>query len=109
MTHAHIIYMTFKIFRRKIEKEGAFKCPNLKENLLNLARMFALNELIANDCSSLYETGYFSMGVGQTLLDAAKALMTKLRPQMIPLIEACEFPDFLLVSCIGNSYGDIYE
>lgn len=46
MTHAHIIYMTFKIFVESIEQPGAFKCPNLKENLRNLARMFALNELI---------------------------------------------------------------
>ena len=28
---------------------------------------------------------------------------------MIPLIEAWEFPDEVLISCIGNSYGDIYE
>ena len=35
--------------------------------------------------------------------------MIKLRPQMIPLIESWEFPDSVLVSAIGNSYGDIYE
>ncbi len=28
---------------------------------------------------------------------------------MIPLIEAWDLPDHLLVSAIGNSYGDIYE
>ena len=35
--------------------------------------------------------------------------MPKLRPQMIPLVESWALPDSLLVSCIGNSYGDIYE
>ena len=28
---------------------------------------------------------------------------------MIPLIEAFEIPDEVINSCIGNSYGDIYE
>ena len=49
------------------------------------------------------------MGMGPILLDAAKILMSKLRPQMIALIEAYDQPDCLLMSCIGNSYGDIYE
>jgi len=49
------------------------------------------------------------MGMGHILLDAAKIIMSKLRLQMIPLIEAYDQPDCLLMSCIGNSYGDIYE
>ena len=36
-------------------------------------------------------------------------MMKELRPQMIPLIESWEFPDEILISAIGNSYGDIYE
>lgn len=36
-------------------------------------------------------------------------MANELRPQMIPLIEATGFPDELLCSAIGNSYGDIYE
>lgn len=28
---------------------------------------------------------------------------------MIPLVEAFGYPDSVLVSAIGNSYGDIYE
>ena len=28
---------------------------------------------------------------------------------MIPLIESWEYPDEILISAIGNSYGDIYE
>jgi hypothetical protein len=36
-------------------------------------------------------------------------MMVKLRPQMIPLVEAIGIPDGQLTSAIGNSYGDIYE
>ena len=33
----------------------------------------------------------------------------ELRPQMIPLVESIYYPDDLMPSVIGNSYGDIYE
>lgn len=49
------------------------------------------------------------MGTHSILLDAQKKIMNKVRPQMIPLVEAWGFPDSYLVSAIGNSYGDIYE
>lgn len=74
----------------------------------DLARVFALNEL-SNDSVANYETGHFQMGTHSILLDAQKKIMNKVRPQMIPLVEAWGFPDSYLVSAIGNSYGDIYE
>ena len=40
---------------------------------------------------------------------ALKLLLERIRPQIIPLIESFELPDSVLVSAIGNSYGDIYE
>ena len=41
--------------------------------------------------------------------DAFKTILKILRPQAIPLIELYNLPDFVNVSSIGNSYGDIYE
>ena len=35
--------------------------------------------------------------------------MTQIRPYAISIIEAYGIPDEVLVSAIGNSYGDIYE
>jgi len=37
------------------------------------------------------------------------SMAMELRPQMIPLIEVIGFPDEMICSAIGNSYGDIYE
>ena len=68
MASAHIMYLTFKYFMQSIEETG-FKCPNVKENLYNLARVFALTEL-QKDSSALYEAGYFQMGTAPLLLDA---------------------------------------
>ena len=74
-----------------------------------LLRLYALTEIKNNDSSTLYEAGYFGPGTASILMEATKKLLVELRPQMIPLIEAWEFPDEVLVSAIGNSYGDIYE
>ena len=107
MAHSHIMYLTFKYFMQSIE-QSVSKCPHIKENLLNLAKLYALSE-IHNDSSALYETGYFTMGTGPILLDAMKHMMSLIRPQLIPLVESFEYSDNVLISAIGNSYGDIYE
>jgi Acyl-CoA oxidase len=110
MAHAHMMYVTFQIFRAALDRPDQIKCPKLKEHLKDLARVYAINELLnGQDTSAVYEAGHFPAGISQTLLNAQKGLMTKLRPQMIPLIEAWDFQDSQLVSAIGNSYGDIYE
>jgi len=101
------MYVTFKNFLDHINK-NTYKCPKVKENLSLLAKIYALHEL-SLDSVPLYETGFFSLGTAQHILEAQKQLMIQLRPQMIPLVEAFGYPDGVLVSAIGNSYGDIYE
>ena len=74
-------------------------------NLCALLGLTWLQEYKANG----YDAGYFQKGA-QTLMDEAiKLLLAKLRPQMIPLVEQWKFDDNVLMSAIGNSYGDIYE
>ena len=41
--------------------------------------------------------------------EAFKLLLQRLRPQLISLTEIHASSDKLLMSAIGNSYGDIYE
>ena len=108
MAHAHMIYVVFKLFRAWIE-DPKIKCGGIRKNLQNLLRLLALTELTVADSSSNYENGYFAPGTHEILMEASKKLMKELRPQMIPLIEAFEIPDEVINSCIGNSYGDIYE
>ncbi len=61
MAHAHIMYVTFKNFLTHLESH-AYKCPKVKENLVLLAKVYALHELTL-DSTALYETGYFTLGV----------------------------------------------
>ena len=70
-------------------------------------RIFAIKTLL-QDTQGLYECGYFNKGSQKLVEDSMHALLTELRPQMIPLVEsfaidACDY------NTIGNKYGDIYE
>jgi acyl-CoA oxidase len=109
MAQSHIMYVTFKIFRSAVEDQSKIKCNGVRKNLQLLLKVFALSELLGADGATLYEAGFFQSGVAQILVDANKKLMKYLRPQMIPLIESWGIPDEILVSAIGNKYGDIYE
>ena len=56
-----------------------------------------------------YDAGYFEKGTQVLMGEAIKILLTRIRPQVIPLVELWGYHDTELVSAIGNSYGDIYE
>ena len=107
MAHAHIMLVTFKYFLQTIEGDS-IKCPKNKENLLNLARVYVMHEL-QQDSQPLYETGYFQVGTAPLLLQGMKHVIDLIRPQLIPLVEAWQISDSVIVSSIGNEYGDIYE
>ncbi len=87
----HIKYVTFKFFLQSIENSN-FKCQNLKNNLANLAKVYALTEL-QQDSVALYEAGYFSVGTAPIILDAQKHMMNLIRPQLLSLVEAWEYSD----------------
>ena len=104
----HFRYLTFYIFRQKVT-DGSIKCKKLEGHLRNLCVLYGLTAL-KKDCSPLYESGYFSGKPFSEYIDeAVKFILKEIRPHAINLIEGYELSDDILVSAIGNSYGDIYE
>ena len=113
VSQLHIKYVTFFIFKRRCTDIAQVKCGNARVHLTNLCLLYGLNQLYA-DPAACYESGYFTDQDGQTrfshiLLEALKLLNKRIRPYAIPLIESLDFSDDILLSAIGNSYGDIYE
>mmetsp|Transcript_39599 Transcript_39599/g.38142 ORF Transcript_39599/g.38142 Transcript_39599/m.38142 type:complete len:94 (+) Transcript_39599:1546-1827(+) len=78
MSLLHTRYIVFKVFKEDIAKRKT-KCPKIMENLQLILKVFALNELTL-DIQGLYESGYFSSGMGQILNEALKDAYVKLRP-----------------------------
>lgn len=69
-------------------------------------RINAIKSLIEN-CGAVYESQFFAPSAFNLMKMALDLLTEKLRPQLIPLVEA--FPLSDSPSNIGNHYGDIYE
>jgi hypothetical protein len=105
MAELHIKVICFKIFKETISK---FRCPKLRENMTNLCSLMGLH-FIEGSTVYGYDSGYFDKGSYALINEAVKLLLTKLRPQILPLVELWGVRDSEIVSAIGNSYGDIYE
>ena len=88
---------------------NTIKCKNLEAHLTNLCILYGLTSL-QKDISACYEIGFFSELPYSTFInDAVKVILKRIRPYAISIIESIGISDDLLVSAIGNSYGDIYE
>ena len=102
---AHLYAVTLKIYR---DHSKAPKCKSLKGHMDNLCALYGLCNL-KSDLSGLYECGYFQPGATDLIDKGIKHMLSKLRPQILNLIEVFPFTDNVLMSAVGNSYGDIYE
>lgn len=107
MTRAHIKCVAATIFYNKIT-QTPIKDPKVKEHLLLLFVIFALEELLLNSVSC-YDSGFFAPGSLKNMQIAMNESIRDLRPQMVGLAEVWHGTDDWRPSTIGNSYGDIFE
>ena len=111
VSQLHIMYVTFVIFREKIEEKSYLKCPNNVKNLTNLCILLGLG-LINDNISTCYQSGYLqNAGVdfSSLIFEAIKIVNLRIRPVALSIVESLPISDEALCSAIGNSYGDIYE
>ena len=112
ISEAHIRFITFYLFKEKVQDQNEVKCPQNKINLTNLCLLYGLTQL-NNNLNACYESGYFNSDnqviYSNLILDAIKQVNLRIRPQALNIIECIEISDDTLQSAIGNSYGDIYE
>jgi len=107
MTKAHFKYLQFCLFRKQCE-EGQFKDPRNTKLMELVGKVYCLQELL-EDCSAVYDSGFFSPGCLRAMQLAMEKCVADLRPQFIPLVETPYLPDHITPSVIGNEHGDIYE
>lgn len=105
MIKAHIECVRFQLMIDQVNGRK-FKDPRVKEILLDMYRIAAWASLIKN-CSDVFETGYFAPQAVKMIKLASDKLIAKVRPQLIPIVEACQLLE--VASNIGNKYGDCYE
>ncbi|GFR44234.1 hypothetical protein Agub_g5369 [Astrephomene gubernaculifera] len=78
--------------------------------LRQLAALFALEQLErGGGGAALLEDGYMSAAQAASLRVAHRGLLTALRPNAVPLVDAFAFTDYHLNSALGRSDGDVYR
>jgi acyl-CoA oxidase len=104
----HLTYYIYWAAKRHLTQINPPKCPNVRKHLENMILIYGLNEL-SQDSRTLYECGYLKAGDRERIWESLKTKITEVRPQVVNIVDAFDYPDFVINSCIGNSYGDIYE
>lgn len=107
MVRSHIDYIVFLIFRTQIDSVD-LKDARTKPILYDLYRVAVIKSITEN-IGPCYDSGILSPSSSKLLAEVLDQTIRKLRPQLIPLVEARAFPDLVIPSNIGNYYGDIYE
>ena len=105
MATIHIQCVNFNI---SVEALPKIACPKFRQHVTNLVCLMGLTHLQQNGGIG-YESGFLSAGSLVLINDAFKELLVRIRPQFIALVELFPASDNVLMSAIGNSYGDIYE
>ena len=78
MVQAHIKYLNFHLFLTTVD-EKKFQKDNLKQILLDLARVYALKSLI-EDCGPVFASGFFISAALTNMKQAFDLVIKRIRP-----------------------------
>ena len=104
---AHFKYLNLHIFCTRLH-ELKLKDARILPLMMDLLRVTALKDLI-DEGAVLFAAGFFAPEAHRQMREGLDLVVKRLRPQLLPLSEAWNWPDEVAPSSIGNSYGDILE
>eukprot|EP00388_Colpodella_angusta_P000604 GDKJ01002127.1.p1 GENE.GDKJ01002127.1~~GDKJ01002127.1.p1 ORF type:complete len:712 (-),score=188.43 GDKJ01002127.1:1388-3499(-) len=107
ITLAHAHYLILKCFVDKISRLPADKAAEGKV-LSALAQLYALHQY-DKTFPEFLSVGVFNSKDYMNVLPAIKDVLKLLRPNAIALVDAWNFPDYLLNSTLGRYDGRAYE
>jgi acyl-CoA oxidase len=84
------------------------KDDRLKRVLRRLASLYALYHL-EKDLGEFMEVGILSPSDAEKVHHAVLDLLKQIRPDAVALVDAFNFPDYLLKSSLGRFDGNVYE
>lgn len=107
MVRAHMTYLNYFVYRSDVEKHQ-FTDARIRPILMDLVKICSLRSLL-DDPGAVFDSGYFAPSAWKNMNLALDSLIKKIRPQLLPLGEIKNYPDYMIMTNIGNSFGDIYE
>jgi len=104
---AHCMYtilLSFVNFVDKSRSAGA----GIQDALRDLCHLFALYHM-EKELGEFLEAGAFSARQSEWIHESVEQMLTKVRPNAVPLVDAFNFSDRDLNSALGRYDGNVYE
>jgi acyl-CoA oxidase len=106
-SHAHSQYIVLNNFIQALERIRSDQ-PALYPVMKRLCDLYALIT-IEKELGQFTEDGFISENQAGLVKSRVRGLLKELRPDVIGLVDAFDFPDFLLNSALGRYDGKVYE
>ncbi|XP_066268561.1 peroxisomal acyl-coenzyme A oxidase 1-like [Branchiostoma lanceolatum] len=103
---AHSQYFVVKNFAERLTDSTLDS--SISDVLTRLCQLHALHGLV-NNSGDFLEAGYLTGTDVRQARRHINALMAKLRPDAVALVDAFDFPDGILKSVLGRYDGNVYE
>ncbi|XP_052764216.1 peroxisomal acyl-coenzyme A oxidase 1-like isoform X2 [Mya arenaria] len=102
----HSYAYTVRTFNAVIQARASD--PNVAKALTSLCQLFAVNGILQR-LGDFLQDGYLSGQQAAMLADKQLALFADIRPNAVALVDAFDYPDQVLGSCLGRYDGNVYE
>ncbi|XP_062581682.1 peroxisomal acyl-coenzyme A oxidase 1-like [Saccostrea cucullata] len=79
-----------------------------KDVLMALCRLYAVHGIVEN-LGEFIQDGYFSPQQVSILQNKLADLLAEIRPNAVALVDAFDYPDKILDSCLGRYDGQVYQ
>ncbi|XP_048728454.1 peroxisomal acyl-coenzyme A oxidase 1-like [Ostrea edulis] len=76
--------------------------------MTSLCKLYAVHGIITN-LGEFIQDGFFSSTQVQILQNKLMSLLADIRPNAVTLVDAFDYPDSVLQSCIGRYDGQVYQ
>jgi hypothetical protein len=108
LSKMHCLFTIVFSFSATLESEVKPRHPQLYPALKRLCDLFALYQ-VEQEMRFFLEGGYLSSEQAVMVRQAVRGLLVALRPDAVALVDAFNFSDHSLNSCLGRYDGRVYE
>jgi acyl-CoA oxidase len=105
---AHCQFILVKNFITALDSEDLKDKHAIKHVLDQLFRLFALHT-ISQEGAEFFASRYLDTRQYELVKQEVMSLLSEIRPNAVALVDAFNFPDYLLNSSLGRYDGKVYE
>ncbi|PRP79966.1 hypothetical protein PROFUN_05942 [Planoprotostelium fungivorum] len=106
---AHTLVVILTAFIERVEATTDEKNKRVLKKLCDLFCLYNIESPFAPCSSEFVEDSYFSPAQIRMARDNVHHLLSELRPDAVPLVDAWNFSDAALESALGRRDGNVYE